>query len=356
LCTSFRDKESCRCLCPFLCAVSYVSVCFLLVRLRPPFILIPLPLPLTPWRMYVRIAGVGEFTTKQYPIKWYSYNSAIVYIYLSSGECLRLFVCVVLYWYIWSGCDPDAKTQGWRMFYGGCSNRRSYDCVYVFATKAVVERGCEAASLGNVCYWVDVSRMFVYGILMDSGCPCRESFTNRRILRSIWRWWILRWGTRFAGSLWHYTLRGWILAWIIHLRIRVVFSSWKLWVLCSGERLFVPGCWENRGGTADSYCSYIRWRFVAVFVGDKASLLRFDTYVSFPVFVWGRVALRGRWIYEWLESNPLVGWSPVVWRRPHRRVDYGVASGYWKWVAVCSARCSVRIVVPSVVPCVCINK
>jgi hypothetical protein len=75
------------------------------------------PLPLTPWRMYVRIAGVGEFTTKQYPIKWYSYNSAIVYISICPVANVFVCVCVVLYWYIWVGCDPDAKTQGWRMFH-----------------------------------------------------------------------------------------------------------------------------------------------------------------------------------------------------------------------------------------------
>jgi hypothetical protein len=56
------------------------------------------PLPLTPWRMYVRIAGVGEFTTKQYPIKWYSYNSAIVYISICPvANVFVCFVCVVLY-------------------------------------------------------------------------------------------------------------------------------------------------------------------------------------------------------------------------------------------------------------------
>jgi hypothetical protein len=53
-----------------------------------------------------------------------------------------------------SGCDPDAKTQGWRMFHFMEVARTGVPMiVYVCsATKAVVERGCEAASLGNVCY------------------------------------------------------------------------------------------------------------------------------------------------------------------------------------------------------------
>jgi hypothetical protein len=90
---------------------------FLVIRLRPPFILIPLPLPLTPWRMYVRIAGVGEFTTKQYPI-----NGIVIIpqlcIYLSVQWRMSSSVSFVsCYIDIYeSGCDPDA-TQGWRMFH-----------------------------------------------------------------------------------------------------------------------------------------------------------------------------------------------------------------------------------------------
>jgi hypothetical protein len=65
----------------------------------------------------VRIAGVGEFTTKQYPIKWYSYNSAIVYISICPVANVFVFrLCRVILIYE-SGCDPDAKTQGWRMFH-----------------------------------------------------------------------------------------------------------------------------------------------------------------------------------------------------------------------------------------------
>jgi hypothetical protein len=37
-------------------------------------------------------------------------------------------------------------------------------------------------------------------------------------------------------------------------------SLFRREVVCSG-------CWENRGGTADSYCSYIRWRFCGGFRG-----------------------------------------------------------------------------------------
>jgi hypothetical protein len=65
-------------------------------------------------------------------------------------------------------------------------------------------------------------------------------------------------------------------------------SLFRREVVCSG-------CWENRGGTADSYCSYIRWRFVAVFVGDKACLFCAFTIRmcrGFRCLCRGRVALR----------------------------------------------------------------
>jgi hypothetical protein len=55
---------------------------------------------------------------------------------------------------------------------------------------------------------------------------------------------------------------------------------------------------------------------VAVFVGDKASLLRFDTYVSWlPCLCRGRVA---PWeVNIGMASNPLVGWSPVWYGGDH---------------------------------------
>jgi hypothetical protein len=75
-----------------------VSVCFfLLVRLRPPFILSPLS-PSNSVADVCANSGVGEFTTKQYPINGYSYNSAIVYISICPvANVFVCFVCVVLY-------------------------------------------------------------------------------------------------------------------------------------------------------------------------------------------------------------------------------------------------------------------
>jgi hypothetical protein len=201
--------------------------------------------------------------------------------------------------------------------------------VYVCsATKAVVERGCEAASLGNVCVIeVDVSRMFVYGILMDSGLSMPENRSQMKDTREYMALMnskvefmkdaVLRdpYGTTHFAWLdfsVNYTFKDSV----------SVFSELKtLGSFVPARGLFVPGCWENRGGTADSYCSYIRWRFCGgFFVGDKASLLRFyDTYVSWlPVFVSGTGCTT--WevnIWEWLESNPLVGWSPVWYGGDH---------------------------------------
>jgi hypothetical protein len=204
------------------------------------------------------------------------------------------FVCVVLYWYIWVGL---IRTRRRKMadvsFYGGCSNRRSYDCVCVFCD----EGGCWAWMWGvvGVCVIeVDVSRMFVYVSWWILGLSMPENRSQMRT-RSIWRWWILRWRFMKDAVLRILILRDLDFSVNYTFKDSVCFRSWKLWVLPARGCLF--RCWENRGGTADSYCSYIRWRFVAVFVGDKASLLRFFTIrMCRGCLCRGRVALRGRWI------------------------------------------------------------
>jgi hypothetical protein len=158
--------------------------------------------------------------------------------------------------------------------------------------------------LGNVCVIeVDVSRMFVYGILMDSGLSMPENRSQMKDTREYMALMnskvefmkdaVLRdpYGTTHFAWLdfsVNYTFKDSV----------SVFSELKtLGSFVPARGLFVPGCWENRGGTADSYCSYIRWRFVAVFSWEIRRLFCVFTIRmcrGFRCLCRGRVALRGR--------------------------------------------------------------
>jgi hypothetical protein len=149
------------------------------------------------------------------------------------------FVCVVLYWYIWVGL---IRTRRRKMadvsFYGGCSNRRSYDCVCVFCD----EGGCWAWMWGvvGVCVIeVDVSRMFVYvswwilGLSMPENRSQIEDSEYMALMNSKVEF------MKDAVLQDPYTTCVWILAWIIHLRIRCVFGVensgfFRREVVCSG--------------------------------------------------------------------------------------------------------------------------
>lgn len=229
-----------------------------------------------------------------------------------------------------SGCEPDGKTHGWRMFHFMEVARTGVPMiVYVCsATKAVVEGGCEAESLCNVCVIeIDVSTMFVYSMLINPALSMPERRTATKDTREYMA--LMNSKAEFVKDAVlrdpHGTTHFAWLDFSFHYMLRepeVVLAELKS--LCSfvpASGLFVPGCWKKRGGTADSYCSYVRWRFCGTFfVGDKASLLRFyDMYVSWlPVFVseTGYTTWEVN-IWEWFESNPLIGWSPIWYGGDH---------------------------------------